>query len=109
MQNTNYIKFINNLFSFFKSNFIGPWKRRSLGLLSFFGSFYLTSQISTYFIDKSINSILFALSILIILEIPVRLKNKINEVSFKEIWLLIDYSRIGVTYSLVLEAFKLGS
>ena len=107
MQRTNFKNFITNIFSFFISNFLGPWKSRSIGLISFLLGFYITSQISTYLIDRSVNSILLAITMVLLLELPIRFSvyNSKNRI----LWVILDYSRIGITYCLVLEAFKLGS
>ena len=85
------------------------WSKRSVLLITLLSGFYLTNSLISFLLDKSINTIYLAIIILIIMEIIIRLLlfSSFNKLSF--IILAANNLRIGSTYALILEAFKLGS
>ena len=82
------------------------WSKRSILLLSLLLGFYFTNSFLSFLLDKSVNTIFLAIIILLIIELSIRVslisKNSIIAKSVNNI-------RIGSTYALILEAFKLGS
>ena len=109
MQKTKFRKFIDSLVEIIKPIISDSWSKRSLLLLSLLFGYYFTNSILSYLLDKSVNTILLAILILIIMELFIRssLLSKYGKLSV--IIISINNFRIGSTYALLLEAFKLGS
>ena len=109
MQKTRYRKFVDSIFIILNSLISDSWSKRSILLLSLLSGFYFTNSLISFLLDKSVNTIFLAISILLIMEITIRsfLFSNISKLSI--ILLAINNFRIGSTYALILEAFKLGS
>ena len=109
MQKTKLRNLINFIFTFINPLISDTWSKRSVLLLSLLFGYYLTNSILSYLLDKSVNTILLAILILVIMELFIRssLLSKYNKLSV--IIISINNFRIGSTYALLLEAFKLGS
>ena len=109
MQKTKFGKLINFIFTFINPLISDSWSKRSFLLLSLLFGYYFTNSILSYLLDKSVNTILLAILILIIMELLIRssLLSKYSKLSI--IIISINNFRIGSTYALLLEAFKLGS
>ena len=109
MQKTKFSKLINFIFTFINPLISDSWSKRSVLLLSLLFGYYFTNSILSYLLDKSVNTILLAILILIIMELFIRssLLSKFDKLSV--IIISINNFRIGSTYALLLEAFKLGS
>lgn len=106
MQKTKYRKLIDLLASTVYPIISDSWSKRSVLLLSLFFGFYFTNSLLSYLLDKSVNTIFLAIIILLIMELSIRL-SLISK--FSIVISLINNIRIGSTYALILEAFKLGS
>ena len=78
-------------------------------LLSLLLGFYFTNSFISFLLDKSVNTIFLAITILVFMEISIRslFFSKSHKISM--IILAFNNFRIGSTYALILEAFKLGS
>ncbi len=87
----------------------GSWKSRSLGLLSLLIGFYIGSNITVYYLEATGKRPLVVFIMVLIIEILIRLRGVNKENKLPIYWLLIDNTRIGCIYAVVLEAFKLGS
>ncbi len=106
---TNYNSFIRNIFSSFSKTFVGPWKYRSIGLLSILLGYYLCSTISSYLLVENQHRVTVVIFLFIVLEVAVRIRIPLYKNSRVNTLLIIDNLRIGSLYAIVLEAFKLGS
>ena len=106
MQKTRFRQFINLFISIINPLFADTWKKRSILLTSLLTGFYFTNSLISFLLDKSVNTIILALSLLITMEILIRISN-FTQVSI--ILTAINNFRIGSTYALILEAYKLGS
>ena len=109
MQNTKLKKFIDVLSSTVTPIISDNWRKRSILLLSLLFGFYFTNSLISFLLDKTVNTIFLAIIILLLMEISIRstLFSYLNK--FSIIILSINNLRIGSTYALILEAFKLGS
>ena len=109
MQKTKFRKLINFIFTFINPLISDSWSKRSVLLLSLLFGYYFTNSILSFLLDKSVNTILLAILILILMELFIRssLLSKYSKLSV--IIISINNFRIGSTYALVLEACKLGS
>ena len=109
MQKTKFRNLINFIFKFINPLISDSWSKRSVLLLALLFGYYFTNSILSYLLDKSVNTILLAILILIIMELFIRssLLSKFDKLSV--IIISINNFRIGSTYALLLEAFKLGS
>ena len=78
-------------------------------VISLLFGYYFTNSLLSFLLDKSVNTILLAIAILLIMELLIRssLLYKLSKLSI--IIIAINNFRIGATYALILEAFKLGS
>ena len=85
------------------------WTKRSIFLLSLLVGYYLTNSFISYLLDKSVNTVYLAILIVLLMEVIIRslLFSKVSKLSI--VILAINNFRIGSTYALILEAFKLGS
>ena len=111
MQKTKFSITTKNLLWPMRHYFIGSWRSKSLILLSLLSGFYITNNSISFFIENSINSVFIVLLIVLVMELSIRLRhnNRKNNNINTFILLFIDNLRIGSTYALILEAFKLGS
>ena len=109
MQKTKFRKFVEKVIGAINPFIADSWSKRSILLISLLLGFYFTNSILSFLLDKSINTILLAIIILLIMEISIRatLLSKFTKLSI--IIISINNFRIGSTYALILEAFKLGS
>ncbi len=108
MQNTNFSRIIeqsnNILFGFISST----WRSKSISLLSILTGYFLFANFLTKFISEGKNELVMVPVIILFIEIIIRIKPSSKSKNYK-FWLVIDKVRIGSTYAVILEAFKLGS
>ncbi len=109
MQNTRFNKYQSQFSQYLSSSFIGPWKRRSIAIISLLFGYYLGSNLTVYFLQTVGQRAFVASFMVILIEVLIRLRSNISKKPWPLHWLAIDNLRIGSVYSVVLEAFKLGS
>ena len=109
MQKTKFRKFLDLLLTSLNPIISDSWSTRSLLLLSLLTGFYFTNSFLSFLLDKSVNTIFLAILILLIMEISIRTSLVSKNFKFSILILTINNLRIGSTYALILEAFKLGS
>ena len=109
MQKTRYRKFLNSFLLTVNTFISDSWSKRSILLLSLLSGFYFTNSLISFLLDKSINTIFLAISILLIMELSIRSLLFYNLSKLSLFIIAINNLRIGSTYALILEAFKLGS
>ena len=109
MQKTRFKYFIDSFLLFIKPLISDSWGRRSILLLSLLSGYYFTNSLLSFLLDKSYNTIFLAITILIIMEISIRSLFFSNFSKISTFIFSINNFRIGSTYALILEAFKLGS
>ncbi len=109
MQDTKLYNFLKQISLYLSTSLIGPWRRRCIGLISLLIGFYLGSNLTVYFLQEVKQRPIVVLVMLIIIEVLIRLRSRVKNSEWPLYWLAIDNIRIGTVYSLVLEAFKLGS
>ena len=109
MQKTKFRKFIDSLVTFISPIFLGSWSKRSLLLLSLLFGFYFTNSLLSFLLDKAVNTILLAIIIIAIMEVIIRSLLLYKYTKLSIFIMSINNLRIGSTYALILEAFKLGS
>ena len=109
MQKTRFREFLKSTLLIINPLLSDSWSKRSILLLSLLSGFYLTNSLISFLLDKSINTIYLAIVILLIMEISTRflLFSRFSKLSL--LILAINNLRIGSTYAIILEAFKLGS
>ena len=106
MQKTKFREFIDSLIFIINPIISDSWSKRSLLLLSLLFGFYFTNSLLSFLLDKSVNTIFLAVIILLIMELAIR-SYLISKMSIHV--MIINNIRIGSTYALILEAYKLGS
>ena len=97
-------KFNNLLFGFISSS----WKSKSINIISVLTGFFLFANFITKFISEGKNELIMVPIIITIIELIIRLRPS-SESSLFNLWSILDKVRIGATYAVILEAFKLGS
>ena len=99
MQKTKFSKIndqLNNLlFGFLSSS----WKSKSINIISVLTGYFLFANFATKFISEGQNELIMVPIIILFIELIIRIK----------LWSIVDKARIGATYAVILEAFKLGS
>ena len=106
MQKTKFREFIDSLIFIVNPIISDTWSKRSLLLLSLLFGFYFTNSFLSFLLDKSVNTIFLAIIILLIMELVIR-SYLIPKLTIPV--MIINNIRIGSTYALILEAYKLGS
>ena len=109
LQETRLDKLQRKISNFFADALVGPWKRRSLGLISLLLGFYIGSNLTVYYLQKIGQRPIVVLFMVIIIEVLVRFRSTVKNPNWPLHWLVLDNLRIGAVYAVVLEAFKLGS
>ena len=109
MQKTRFRQFVDSIIFVIKPLVSDNWSRRSMLLISLLSGYYLTNSLISFLLDKSVNTIFLGVTLIIFMELSIRssLLSKLSNLS--NIILFINNFRIGSTYALILEAFKLGS
>ena len=97
-------KFAEIIFGFLNLS----WREKSINLISLLTGYFLFANFITKFISEGKNELVMVPIIIFIIELIIRSKPKSTS-SIYYLWSVIDKLRIGATYALVLEAFKLGS
>ena len=97
-------KFNNLLFGFLSSS----WKSKSINLISVLSGYLLFANFITKFISEGKNELIMVPIIILIIELIIRIKPSSKSKLFY-LWSIVDKIRVGATYALILEAFKLGS
>lgn len=90
-------------------SFVGPWRRRSVGLLTLLIGFFLGNNLTSYYLVTIGQRPLVVLALVALIELMVRLRTHVTQDPWPLPWLALDNLRIGVVYAVVLEAYKLGS
>lgn len=106
MQKTKFRELLDSLVIIINPIISDTWSKRSIFLLSLLFGFYFTNSFLSFLLDKSVNTIFLAITILLIMELVIR-SYLISKSS--TLITLINNIRIGSTYALILEAYKLGS
>ena len=108
MQRTKYSKIINEinkiLFGFLSST----WKSKFINLISILLGYFLFANFITKFISEGKNELVMVPIIIFVIEVVIRVK-PLNESRIYGLWTIFDKLRIGASYAIILEAFKLGS
>ncbi|WP_427161039.1 DUF565 domain-containing protein [Aliinostoc sp. HNIBRCY26] len=110
MQNTR----LNNLFDNIARNlgqwFANPWRRMSLLLISFLFGFFLGTAVSTTAGQKAELDIVIAAILVVLTEVTSRIFYSQSFFARRALWVeVVNLLKVGFTYSLFIEAFKLGS
>ena len=106
MQKTKFRELLDSLVIIINPIISDTWSKRSIFLLSLLFGFYFTNSFLSFLLDKSVNTIFLAITIILIMELVIR-SYLISKSSI--LVTLINNIRIGSTYALILEAYKLGS
>ncbi|MEH2195127.1 MAG: DUF565 domain-containing protein [Nostoc sp.] len=110
MQNTRLNNLLDAIATRFSQWFLNPWRRLSLLIISFLFGFFLGNAVSTTAGQEGVLDIVVAGFLVVLTEITSRIFY--SQSFFAKRSLLVDslnLLKVGFTYSLFLEAFKLGS
>ncbi|CAI8168689.1 MAG: DUF565 domain-containing protein [Prochlorococcus sp.] len=109
LQSTRFARLQSKIGEHLYSNWLGPWRRRSVSLIALLVGFYLGSNLTVYYLQKIGQRPIVVLVMVLIIELMVRLRSRVISEPWPLRWLALDNLRIGSVYAVVLEAFKLGS
>ena len=108
MQKTKFSK-INDQFNNILIGFLSSsWKSKSINIISLLTGYFLFANFITKFISEGRNELIMVPIIILIIEVIIRIRPTTGSSLFK-LWSIVDKVRIGATYAVILEAFKLGS
>ncbi|MFZ0408846.1 MAG: DUF565 domain-containing protein [Cyanobium sp.] len=86
------------------------WRAGSLSLLSLLIGFYLAQNITAMLLVQFHGGRpVLALALVLLAELVVRLRTRLVSGPAPLRWVMVDNFRIGATYAMVFEAFKLGT
>ena len=108
MQKTNFSNITNQLNNLFFGFLSSTWKQKSTYLISVLVGYFLFANFITKFISEGKNELAMVPLIILFIELIIRIKPSYKS-NFFYLWSIIDKVRIGATYAIILEAFKLGS
>ena len=108
MQKTKFSIINNQFYELFFGFLSSSWKSKSINLISILVGYFLFANFITKFISEGKNELVMVPLIIFIIELVIRLKPR-SKSSLYKLWSIIDKVRIGATYAVILEAFKLGS
>lgn len=108
MQKTKFSIINNQFYELFFGFLSSSWKSKSINLISILVGYFLFANFITKFISEGKNELVMVPVIIFIIELVIRLKPR-SKSSLYKLWSIIDKVRIGATYAVILEAFKLGS
>ena len=108
-QKTRFGYFEDSVLSLISKTLAGGWKARSISFLSILIGFYLGSNLTAYYLQKIGQRPLVVLALVLIIELIIRLRSRYKSFKLPFGIIIIDNLRIGLVYSIILEAFKLGS
>ncbi len=108
MQKTRLQKFETYLGRNLGGLLTGSWRKRSISIISLLLGFFIGSNVTVYFLEEIGKRALVVLILVFMIEILIRIRPR-NTIKMVYFWISIDNLRIGITYALILEAFKLGS
>ena len=108
MQKTKFSKINSKLTDLLFGFLTSSWKSKSINLISVLTGYFLFANFATKFISEGKNELIMVPIIILIIELIIRLRPSPQSVLFN-FWLVVDKVRIGATYAVILEAFKLGS
>ena len=109
MQKTRVRKLVDSIGKTISPIISYSWSKRSILILSLLFGFYLTNSMISFLLDKSVNTIFIAVILIVVMELSIRSSLISNSSKFLLIIRSINNFRIGSTYALILEAYKLGS
>jgi hypothetical protein len=107
---TRFQQFSQQLGVLLLGNWRGNWRHRSAVLLALLVGFYAGSNLTAYllvFFPGGRPALVLLLVVL--LELLVRLRGRMVQQTPTLGWVIADNLRLGFVYSVVLEAFKIGS
>ena len=108
MQKTKFSR-INDQLNIFLFGFLSSsWKSKSFNIISVLIGYFLFANFVTKFITEGRNELIMVPLIIIIIEFIIRIRPSPSSGLFN-LWSIVDKVRIGATYAIILEAFKLGS
>lgn len=87
----------------------GSWRRRSLGFLSLLLGFILGSNFTMYWFEEIGQRPVVVLAMVVLIELMIRARTFVRKEPWPLGWLALDNIRIGCVFSVVFEAYKLGS
>ena len=108
MQKTNYSRLTTQISSFLFDFLISSWRSKSIGLISVLSGYFLFANFLTKFISEGKNELVMVPVLMLVVELIIRIRPYPRSKLF-DLWSIVDRVRIGASYAVILEAFKLGS
>lgn len=110
MQNTRLNNLLDTIARRLEQWFLNPWRRLSLLIISFLFGFFLGNVISTTAGQRAELDVLVAAVLVLLTEITSKIFYSRGFFSKRSLLLeSLNFLKVGLMYSLFVEAFKLGS
>ena len=110
MQNTRLNGLVDAINGQFVRMFFNPWRRLSLLVISLLFGFFLGTAVATTAGQSATWDVTGAAILVALSEVVDRIYYRRARIIERSLWLeALNSLKIGITYSLFLEAFKLGS
>jgi hypothetical protein len=110
MQRTRFQGLISRLGERLAGQVRRSWRRGSLAALALLLGFFFGQNLTSLLLITSPGGRpVVVLGLLLVLETQVRLRSRLVRAKPTLAWVIVDNLRIGATYAIVLEAFKLGT
>ena len=109
LQPTRFNRAIERLGAQLLGNLRGNWRLRSSVVLALLLGFYAGSNVTAYVLLIPGGRPMAVLSMVLLVELVVRLRGRLVRATPGLGWVLVDNLRIGMVYAVVIEAFKLGT
>lgn len=110
MQNTRLTNLFDTIAGRLGQWFLNPWRRLSLILINFFFGFFLGTAISTIAGQRGTLDIVMAGILVVLTEVTSRIFYSRNFLAKPSLLMeSLNVLKVGFTYSMFVESFKLGS
>lgn len=110
LQSTRFNQALEQVGLLLRGSLRGSWRFRSTALLALLLGFYAGSNATSFVLLRIPGGRPMAVVLMVLLvELIVRLRGRLVKTAPGLGWVVVDNFRVGVVYSVVLEAFKLGT
>lgn len=110
LQRTRFNQALEQLGALLLGSLRGNWRHRSTLLLALLLGFYAGSNLTSFVLMRMPGGRPMAVLLMVLLvELIVRVRGRMVKAAPSLGWMVVDNLRLGLVYSVVLEAFKLGT
>ena len=108
LQNTRFARLQRQLLSHLVQAGFGTWRRLSVAIIALLIGYFLGTLLPEFFLESYLRQ-LVVLGMVVLIELLVFFRSRVEIEPWPLHWLALDNLRIGAVYAVAAEAFKLGS